>query len=252
VTRNSGKEKRLTALLKGLPYDTGAVYWYDSVESTMEAGFELEALKDRSIIVADAQTKGRGRKGRRWYSNEGSLVCSVVLTRFDIRVPYSLLASYGVYRALLKHGAAVVLKWINDVLWENGKKISGVIAEERQGRTVIGIGVNLNNRELSPEVENAATSFRKETGRDVDPQLFLRDTVDELFSILDSTQEEGIESVMEEWEKDSGIRGRYIRVVDGSREYAGRSTGIDRKTGALLLETPSGQIQVFEGSVYYR
>ncbi|MBN2322737.1 MAG: biotin--[acetyl-CoA-carboxylase] ligase [Spirochaetes bacterium] len=252
MTRNSGKEGRLSALLKELPYDSGTVFWYDSVDSTMDAAFSLEEVEDRSIIVADTQTTGRGRKGRRWYSNEGSLACSVVLTRFDIRVPYSMLASYGVYRAFLKHGGTVALKWINDVLWKNGKKISGVIAEERRGRTVIGIGVNLNNRELSREVEGVATSFLKETGRYLDPQLFLRDMAGELFCILDSTERDGIEAVMGEWEKDSGIRGRYVRVVDGSREYAGRAVGIDRKTGALLLETPAGKIQVFEGSMHYR
>ena len=252
MTRNTDKEKKLAVLLIGLPHDTGTVYWYDSVESTMDAGFALGDVEDRSIIVSDVQTTGRGRKGRRWYSNDGSLLCAVVLTRFDIRIPYSMLASYGVYRALLRHGGTVTLKWINDVLWKNGRKVSGVIAEERRGRTVIGIGVNLNNRELAPEVASQATSFRMETGREVDLLLFLRDMAGELFSILDSAESDGIEAVMEEWEKDSAIRGKSVRVVDGSREYTGKSAGIDRKTGALLLQTPEGEIQVFEGSMYYR
>ncbi len=252
MARDTDREKKLTALLKGLPYETGTVYWYDSVESTMDAGFALDEVEDRSIIIADTQSMGRGRKGRRWYSNEGSILCSVVLTRFDIRFPYSMLASYGVYRALLRHGGAVMLKWINDVLWENGRKISGVIAEERRGRTVIGVGINLNNRELAPEVASQATSSWMETGRDVDPMFFLRDMTDELFSILDSVKSDGIEAVMRKWEKDSGIKGKSVRVVNGSREYTGQSAGIDVKTGALLLKTSAGEMQVFEGNMYYR
>jgi BirA family biotin operon repressor/biotin-[acetyl-CoA-carboxylase] ligase len=163
-----------------------------------------------------------------------------------------MLAAYGVYRSLVKHGGAVLLKWINDVLWENGRKISGVIAEEKRDRTVVGIGVNLNNSDFSYEVASRATSFLLETGKKIDPTLFLRDTAEEFFAILDSAEQNGIEAVMTDWEEDSGMRGRSVLVVDGSRQYTGKAVGIDRKTGALRLLTTSGEIRVYEGSMFYR
>ena len=251
MTRNADREKKLTSLLGELPCEKGSVYWYDSVGSTMDTGFDLDGAENRSLVVADVQTAGRGRKGRRWYSNEGSLQCSFVLTRFDIRIPYSMLAAYGVYLSLVKNGGKVLLKWINDVLWENGRKISGVIAEEKGARTVVGIGVNLNNSDFAFEVASRATSFFLETGKRIDPMLFLRDTAKEFFSLMDAVERNGIEAVMRDWEEDSGIRGRSVVVVDGSRKYEGKSAGIDRKTGALRLLTPSGEIRVYEGSVSY-
>jgi BirA family biotin operon repressor/biotin-[acetyl-CoA-carboxylase] ligase len=251
MRRIESREKRLNTLLSMGRLDFGSVYWYDSVGSTMEVGFELPDAADRTIIVADRQTRGRGRQGRRWYSHERALLCSIVLTRFEIRLPYSMLAAYGVYRAFLRYTSSVRLKWINDVLWENGKKISGVIAEERHGRTVIGIGANLNSLDIHRELEGTATSYRRETGSCIDLLLFLRDLLDEFFSILSDVDKRGIEVIMTEWESDARIKGRIVRVVSGSKELLGTTIGIDRRTGALLLQTESGREQVFEGSLFY-
>lgn len=252
MRRIDDKEKYLQELLRELQCDVGPVYWYDTVLSTMDVGFELPGAADRTVIVAERQTRGRGRYERLWYSEEGSLYCSIVLTRFDIRLPYSMIASYGVYRAFQKYAARVKLKWINDVLWENGRKISGVIAEERGQRTVIGIGVNLNNLKFHKKIESTATSYRRETGKCIEVAEFLKDVADEFFSLLSAVDKDGIERVMAEWETDASVRGRAVRIVTGSRELLGTSTGIDKKTGALLLHTKEGDVKVYEGSLFYR
>jgi BirA family biotin operon repressor/biotin-[acetyl-CoA-carboxylase] ligase len=245
------KQKNLQRLLSLLEYDVGPVYWYDSVGSTMDVGFELSDAADRTIIVADSQTMGRGRHGRPWHSNSGSLICSIVLTRFDIRFPYSMLAAYGVYRAFRRYTGEVRLKWINDVLWANGKKISGVIAEERQGRTVIGIGVNLNNLDINQELEGTATSYLRETGKSIRIARFLKNLLDEFFRVLSAVDNDGIERVMTGWEEDARIRGRIVRVVDSTREFVGTAIGIDKQTGALLLRTKNEEVRVYEGSLIY-
>jgi len=251
MRRIEDKEKELQGLLSKLQHDVGPVYWYATVRSTMDVGFELPEAADRTVIVADRQTRGRGRYGRLWYSEEGSLYCSIVLTRFDIRLPYSMIASYGVYRALRKYTARVKLKWINDVLWENGRKVSGVIAEERWQRTVIGIGVNLNNLKFNKKIEMTATSYRRETGECIRVAEFLRYVADEFFLLLAVVDRDGIERVMAEWETDASVRGRAVRIVDGSRELLGTSAGIDKRTGALLLHTKEGDVKVYEGSLFY-
>ncbi|HUT66282.1 MAG TPA: biotin--[acetyl-CoA-carboxylase] ligase [Spirochaetota bacterium] len=252
MRRIEDKERELQELLSKLQHDVGPVYWYDTVLSTMDVGFEHSDAADRTVIVADRQTRGRGRYGRLWYSEEGSLYCSIVLTRFDIRLPYSMIAAYGVYRALMRHSDRVKLKWINDVMWENGRKISGVIAEERRQRTVIGIGVNLNNLKFHKKIEMTATSYRRETGECIGVAEFLRDMADEFFSLLAAVDKDGIERVMAEWETDASVRGRAVRIVDSSRELLGTSTGIDKRTGALLLHTEEGDVKVYEGSLFYR
>ena len=252
MRRIESREEELKKLLGKLRRDIGQVYWYDTVKSTMDVGFDIADVSDMTIVVADRQTRGRGTKGRQWFSTAGSLFCSLVLTRFDIRLPYSMIASYAVCRAFRRYNGKVRLKWINDVLWENGRKISGVIAEERSKRTVIGIGANLNNLRLHNKIKNTATSYRRETGECIDIAGFLRDVTDELLSILAVVQDEGIENVMAEWESDACIKNRRVRIVDGVRELTGTAIGIDRRTGALILSTEKGEVPVYGGSLFYR
>lgn len=246
------KENRLTELVPGLKSDTCRIYWFDTVSSTMDAAFNLEerAVKDRTLVISDVQTMGRGRYSRRWYSTCDDIIFSIILTDYDFRIPYSMLSAYAVYITLIKHKAPVMLKWINDVLWENGKKISGVITEERKTRTVIGIGVNLNSEEIPPPVRNGATSWYIETGERIIKEDFLSSLIIELFSILDRVKKGDIEQVLYEWETEAGLQGNRVRVINDSGEFKGIAEGINKKTGALILNRDGGQLEIYEGSLF--
>jgi BirA family transcriptional regulator, biotin operon repressor / biotin---[acetyl-CoA-carboxylase] ligase len=127
-----------------------------------------------ALVVAEEQTEGRGRLGRRWLAPYGtSLLCSLQL-RPDIpgeRLPeLTGVAAHAVAETV----AAVAdvgpeLKFPNDVLVD-GRKLAGVLAEAREGRVVLGIGINVNisEEELPVEVDTPATSLLVETGRELD------------------------------------------------------------------------------------
>ena len=133
-----------------------------------------EDAPEGAIAVTDEQTAGRGRLGRRWYARPGtSVLCSIVLRPAvpPPRLPeLSLVAGHAVAEAVEQVTAiACELKFPNDVLI-GGEKVAGILAEAREGRVVLGVGVNVNatETELPTDVETPATSLMLQLGRAVD------------------------------------------------------------------------------------
>ncbi len=252
MKRMPENEDRLAELVPGLKSGACRAYWFDTVSSTMDAAFNLEEelVIDRTLVISDVQTTGRGRYSRRWFSTCEDIIFSLILTEYDFRVPYSMLSAYAVYITLIKHKAPVMLKWINDVLWENGKKVSGVLTEECRNRTVIGIGVNLNSEEMPLSVREGATSYCIETGERILKEDFLSSLIAELFLILDRVKKGGITRVMNEWDTEADLRGKRVHVINDSGEFKGIAAGINKKTGALILNRDGGQLEIYEGSLF--
>jgi BirA family biotin operon repressor/biotin-[acetyl-CoA-carboxylase] ligase len=217
----------------------------------MDAAFSLpeESIRNRTLVVSDEQTVGRGRYDRKWVSSEGHLTFSILLTEYDFRVPYSMIAAHAVYRVLKKHNGRVRLKWINDVMWENDKKISGVLTEEKMARTVIGVGLNLNSAEMPQSLETSATSYYIETGKLLVKETFLSFLVEELFRMLDRVDSGEIQDLLTEWETDACIEGRHVTVVNESGNISGTAAGINKKTGALILKNDLGFKEIYEGNL---
>jgi BirA family biotin operon repressor/biotin-[acetyl-CoA-carboxylase] ligase len=127
-----------------------------------------------AVAVADEQTEGRGRLGRRWEAKPGtSVLCSIALRP---RVPQerlpelSLVAGEACADAIRAvTGLQPALKFPNDVLI-GGRKVAGILAEAREGRVVLGIGINVNVSadELPADTDTPATSLSFEAGRPID------------------------------------------------------------------------------------
>ena len=137
-------------------------------------------------MVAEKQTAGRGRLGRRWLAPAGtSLLCSLQLRPAVApeRLPeLTVVASRACAEAIAAlTGLEPELKFPNDVL-VGGRKVAGILAEAREGRVVLGIGVNVNvpAGELPQEVDRPATSLLVETGREVDRAELLVELLDRL------------------------------------------------------------------------
>ena len=245
------KENRIIKLFPGLDPGATGIFWFETVGSTMDAAFSLpeESIRNRTLVVADEQTMGRGRYDRKWVSSGGDLTFSVILTEYDFRVPYSMIAAHAVYRVLKKHDAPVGLKWINDVMWENGKKICGVLTEEKMCRTVIGVGVNLNSTEMPSSLETSATSYYIETGKFLVKEEFLSLLVEELFGLLVRVDRGEVKDLLTEWESDACIEGRRVTVENDSGYIRGTAVCINKKTGALILKSDLGLKEIYEGNV---
>jgi BirA family biotin operon repressor/biotin-[acetyl-CoA-carboxylase] ligase len=254
VYRIPEKELRLAHILSVRGFPDISVYCFSEVSSTMDTAFTMpeSMIVNRAVIVADKQTLGRGRFDRTWYDAEGSIALSVILTDYDSRIPYSMVASYAVYKTFLAVSGRVRLKWINDVLWENGKKVSGILTEERSGRTVIGIGVNINTEYFPPELSNTATSYRLESGRVLDVEVFIGDLLSNLFVLFNNIQTHGIESVLTQWEDGAGMTGRNaVIVLDDGTRLSGYIKGLDKESGALLLDVDGAVREVYGGCISF-
>jgi len=139
-----------------------------------------------AVAVTDEQTEGRGRLGRRWHSPPGvSLLFSILLEPpvETARLPeLSLVAGEACAGAIAAvTGATPEIKLPNDVLI-SGRKVAGILAEAREGRVVLGIGVNVNvpDEDLPTEVDVPATSLLAETGHEIDRAELLVELLDRL------------------------------------------------------------------------
>jgi len=160
---------------------------YDHVGSTPSTQLLLAAdAPEGALVTAEEQTEGRGRLGRRWLAPYGtSLLCSLQL-RPD--VPSGRLPELtGVAAQAVAETVAAVadlepeLKFPNDVL-AGGRKLAGVLAEAREGRVLLGIGINVNIAEegLPLDVDTPATSLLVEAGRKLDRAELLAELLDRL------------------------------------------------------------------------
>jgi len=231
-------------------------------ESTNAVAFRLaeEGAPEGTVVIADAQSAGKGRLGRVWLSPAGvNLYCSVVL-----RPPISPVAAcqltflsvVAVARAIENCTALVPqIKWPNDILI-SGKKVAGLLNEmnaetEKVNFVVLGIGVNLNMRhaQLGEGVRHPASSLLEEGGVEVDRVRFARTLLAELDELYDRFLIEGEAPVRAEWLERSAIRGRSVRVSCGAREFSGVVQGVDA-FGALLVQPATGALEtVLSGDV---
>ena len=145
-----------------------------------------EEHHEGAVVVTEEQTEGRGRLGRRWHSPPGvSLLFSILLEPpvETARLPeLSLVAGEACAGAIAATtGTTPEIKLPNDVLI-SGRKVAGILAEAREGRVVLGIGVNVNvpEEELPTEVDVPATSLLVETGHELDRADLLVELLDRL------------------------------------------------------------------------
>jgi len=140
--------------------------WLEEVSSTQEL-IKGGDFPCGSVVVADRQKRGKGRKGRRWESQEGGLYFSFVLCSGDFRdfAQMPLVVGYALSMYLESLGVRTSIKWPNDV-YAGGKKVSGVLVERSGGRIVVGVGLNVGQESFPKELEDKATSIKLLTGKE--------------------------------------------------------------------------------------
>ena len=144
-----------------------------------------------AIAVTEEQTEGRGRLGRRWLSPRGASLLFSVLLEPQVessRLPeLTLVAGVASAKAIASvTGTAPEIKLPNDVLIA-GRKVAGILAEARDGRVVLGVGVNVNVSadDLPHDLDRPATSLFVETGSDIDRVKLLVEILDRLEQAYD-------------------------------------------------------------------
>ena len=232
----------------------------DDVGSTNDIAAELAraGALHGTVVLAESQTRGRGRQQRPWVSPPSvNLYLSVVL-RLDIppsAAPALTLAlGVAVCDTARKAGVDAQLKWPNDVLAPSGKKLAGILAElrcvgERIEHVIAGIGLNVNLVELPEEISTIATSLRLETGREQDRERVLCDLLSALEEWIDRFVVGGAPAVARAWRARAGMLGRRVSLTVGGEPLAGWARDVD-DDGALLLDCDDGRrLRVLAGEV---
>ncbi|NPV03518.1 MAG: biotin--[acetyl-CoA-carboxylase] ligase [Syntrophaceae bacterium] len=238
------------------------IEFHEEVGSTNTEAMRLalEGAPEGTVVLADAQSEGRGRLDRTWESPpSGNLYLSVVL-RPDIPAARAslipLTAGVAAADTLSQYcPGRVRLKWPNDVLI-GGKKICGILTEmrtrgDRVHFLIVGIGVNLNMRplDLPRELRETATSLRIETGGEIDRLDFavrLFESLERWYRVFLGG---GGEAIRERWLQCADLVGKRVEVVHGKTTERGTVVGLD-PAGALLLEGETGVQQVLAGDIY--
>lgn len=229
--------------------------YFSKIDSTNSYARRLakQGAGEGEVIIAEAQTRGRGRLGRSWVSPPFvNLYFSVILRPQlpPVHAPQlTLMAAVALADTIASFiGTPPTIKWPNDIL-VGDKKLAGVLTEsscdsERIEFVILGIGINLNYPvALMPEViRERATSIVTLTKNNISRESFVRRLIQDLDRCYGELEEDGFASLATRWEALFGLRGKKVRVEMTDHMMVGTAKGIDRD-GALILEDERGERQ---------
>jgi BirA family biotin operon repressor/biotin-[acetyl-CoA-carboxylase] ligase len=237
------------------------IRYFESVISTNTVAHQLaiDGAAEGTVVIAETQSQGRGRRGRTWASPAyRNLYLSLVL-RPPIPVASApqvgLVAGLAVAETAREWAAAVAIKWPNDVL-VGGRKAAGVLTEmeaedDRVRFVVLGVGVNLNStpEDFPAELHDKAISLCSAADAPVDRVRFAGRLLSQLEQRYDLFLRAGFAAIRPLWEGLSCLTGRYVQIEGAGEHCAGVVSGLDGE-GALRLRQPGGQeIRVVTGDV---
>ena len=240
----------------------GRVRHYRQVRSTNDVAAELadQGAAHGTVVVADAQTAGRGRHGNRWFSPAGTGLYVSVLLRTVSAPVLTLAAGVAVAETLRADvGLEATLEWPNDVVVAAGgrpRKVAGILAEAttvrgRVERVILGIGVNLREAVWPADMADQAGSVEGLTGRRVDPAHLLVELLAALATRCAEIESGGVAGLLARWEALApSSRGAMVEWSVGSVRHRGVTEGVDEH-GALLVRVGTRLERLAGGEVHH-
>jgi BirA family transcriptional regulator, biotin operon repressor / biotin---[acetyl-CoA-carboxylase] ligase len=219
-----------------------------------------------TCVVAELQTKGRGRRGRTWQAGLGAGLTFSLLWRFECGAAglsgLSLAVGVALMRALREFGLAEAqLKWPNDVLVAQDNqyfKLAGILIElqgdmEGPSAAVIGIGINLNlPQQLREQIDQPVTDLHTALSTHINSSQLLGVALKHLGMVLSTFEQNGFEPLRDEWTQAHAYHQQEVRLLmaDG-RELQGKVTGV-AADGVLLVKTGQGEQRFSSGEISLR
>jgi len=255
-------QETLSDHLKRNPFIAEAHY-FETVGSTntIACQMALAGAREGEIVVADAQTKGKGRLDRTWQSPPGKnlYISTILRPKIEPAMAPQITLMAGVAVAELFSGCCpgdVSIKWPNDVLIR-GRKACGILTEMKAAAgsldfIILGIGLNINmNREdFEPSLRKTATSLKIETGEDHDRLDMLSKQFDLIEKWYKVFLNAGFPGLRDAWLRYADIPGKRIKVVYKDEFQTGVVTGID-DDGTILMQREDGVAErVIAGDVH--
>ena len=240
------------------------IIYYKQIDSTNTelARLATKGAEHGTVVVAELQTAGKGRRGRQWESPAGENIYMSILLRPNCvpdKAPMlTLVMAYSVGEALKALGfSEVQIKWPNDLVL-SGKKICGILTEmqlkdSELDYVVVGVGINVNTSSFPKELQDTATSLYLESGIIFDRERL----IESVAKYFDQSYRQFLEaqdlSFLKEAYNDMLVNvGKEVRVLEPGNEYIAYAQGINSE-GELLVHTKEGEERrIYAGEVSVR
>ncbi|MBE6641917.1 MAG: biotin--[acetyl-CoA-carboxylase] ligase [Ruminococcaceae bacterium] len=228
----------LEVIKKALPEGADAICIKET-DSTNNMARELisQGVPHGTVILADRQTAGRGRRGNCFYSPDGGIYMSVILNAENI--PYTVCAASAVCRVLRSFGVDAGIKWVNDIFID-GKKVCGILCERIGDHVIVGIGINHSVEKFPPELETVAASLpigvpnREKTVAAV---------LCELFNVLDN-----VDDAKAYYKENMMLYGKKVNFDLNGAKKQGTVIGLGDNE-ELLIKTANETVAITSGMV---
>lgn len=238
--------------------------YFDSIDSTNTKAKELaeEGYPNGTLVVADYQMSGKGRRGRSWESPSGTGIFMTLMLKPDINPNnasmLTLVAALAVAKAISEiTGEQALIKWPNDIVI-NGKKICGILTEmsaqfDYINHIVIGIGINVHNKDFPEEIKETASSLMIESGG----QHFRRaEIIEKIMEYFEEYYEiylktEDLSALVKEYNSLLVNMQKNVKVLDPKEPFEGKAMGITPR-GELIVDTWESRKLVSSGEVSVR
>ena len=240
------------------------VLYFDTIDSTNTKAQELaeKGYPSGTLVVADKQESGKGRRGRSWVSPSGTGIFMTLMIKPDINPNnasmLTLVAALAVAKAITSvTGEEAMIKWPNDIV-VNGKKVCGILTEMNAqfdyiNHIVVGIGINVHNESFSEEISQMASSLMIEAGgKRFHRAQIIAETMSYFEQYYDTfLKTQDLSALVREYDKLLVNRNKSVRVLDPKEPFDGKAMGITPK-GELIVDTWESRKLVSSGEVSVR
>ena len=233
---------------------------FDSMESTQNYGKELGKKEPvhGTLILAEEQTAGRGRRGRSWQSEKGANIAMSLCLEPKLRTEHAagltLVMALAVAEGIKKvTGREPQIKWPNDIVL-NGRKICGILTEMcfKDGGyiVVIGVGINVNNTGFPEDIKGTASSLKLETGAEISREALIASVMEcfeNYYEIYEQTEDLAL--LKEQYESMLANKNREVNVLDPKEPYKGTAKGINSAGNLIVVCEDGTEKEVYSGEV---
>lgn len=240
------------------------VLYFDTIDSTNIKAQELaeKGYQSGTLVVADKQESGKGRRGRSWVSPSGTGIFMTLMIKPDINPNnasmLTLVAALAVAKAITSvTGEKALIKWPNDIV-VNGKKVCGILTEMNAqfdyiNHIVVGIGINVHNESFPEEISQMASSLMIEAGgKRFHRAQIIAETMSYFEQYYDTfLKTQDLSALVREYDKLLVNRNKSVRVLDPKEPFDGKAMGITPK-GELIVDTWESRKLVSSGEVSVR
>lgn len=235
------------------------LFVFETIDSTNTCARTLAqaGTEEGAVVLAEFQSEGKGRLGRRWQANPGeNLLFSVILRPSIPRASAGFLtfyASVAVARAIDETcGCSIECKWPNDLLL-NGRKVCGILLENSIEQdvvecSVVGVGLNVNQTDFPADLGATAASLKSILGHSIDRVDLLAEILRSFERSYDEVKRSSFGTLVADWVSRCRMFGRKVTVSQDGQLVTGTALGL-HDDGGLLLDTPGGRRTIYAGDI---